>query len=53
MNNYYYYRYYFIVTIDQINLSVAINANNPSSAYSKAKRKYPYAERIHLVRTTR
>jgi hypothetical protein len=44
-------RYHFTVTMQGIKTKVHQNARNPQSAYSKVKRLYPLAERIHLIRS--
>lgn len=46
-------RYHFNVITNGIREKVHINANNPGAAYSKCKRLYPFAQKIHLVRSER
>ena len=47
----YSYRYHFCIIQCGIRTKCHVNANNPMSAYSKAKRCYPMADKIHLVRS--
>lgn len=46
-------RYHFTIITNGIREKAHINANNPSSAFSKCKRLYPFADHIHLVRGER
>lgn len=46
-------RYHFSVTINHVRIKVHINAKNQMSAYGKAKRLYPMATSIHLIRSER
>lgn len=44
-------RYHYSVTINGVRIKVHVNAKNQMSAYGKAKRLYPTATSIHLIRS--
>lgn len=46
-------RYHFIVRTNVGDTKAYIDARNPMSAFNKAKRLFPKAEHIHLVRAER
>lgn len=46
-------RYHFTITDQERTFKAYVDAKNPMSAYHKAKRLFPMAERIHLVRSER
>lgn len=46
-------RYHFTITLNGGITKAYIDAKNPMSAFDKAKRMFPQAEHIHLVRTER
>ncbi|MCQ2327703.1 MAG: hypothetical protein MJZ71_09095 [Bacteroidales bacterium] len=46
-------RYHFTITANGSISRTYIDAKNPMSAFNKAKRMFPLAEHIHLVRSER
>lgn len=46
-------RYHFTIALNGNITKAYVDAKNPMSAFNKAKRLYPKAEKIHLVRSER
>lgn len=46
-------RYHFAITDQGRTFKAYVDAKNPMSAYNRAKRLFPKADKIHLVRSER
>ena len=46
-------RYHFIIRTNMGDYKTYLDARNPMSAFNKAKRLFPKAKHIHLVRAER
>lgn len=46
-------RYHFTITDQERTFRAYVDAHNQMTAYHRAKRLFPMAERIHLVRSER
>lgn len=49
----YYYRFHFSIFLKGVRIKLNINGNNIYSAYSKARRMYPQADKIQVTQTER